>query len=373
MTGAHEKNTELTRDKVEKRLAVLEGEIQVYVTALSDLRDKRTHFRKDMLDLRAQIRVKNQDEEKFETMFKALRAKEESHKDVKNAKSERDELALELNALFVQYKKQLDELEGCCRNIPAMLDENASNHALMQEIDKFKAILDELQQAVKEPSANYESIVIEHLQVLINAARDLFNSVSWDDCAEGMNAVWQSLKTTFDGLLGMAKSLYPASNAHASPENNVEYDNESGTASEVSLEDDLDDVALDEPVVNEKKVVPLTSESVDKEIIALFDDLLDIRDSDKKDDIKPNAEKMQRAIKSLLIQAKKQPEFKLTPIQHAALHELRAEAGRNLFEHGVEGVKKQAGTAFASAKEAFKKWAGENPDEDKSDDHTPKS
>jgi len=369
MTDAHEEGTKLTLDEVKEKLTALEGDIQVYLDAFSDLRDKQTHFRKNILDLRTQIRLKDQAEDAFETTFTALRKKESSHKDVTDVKLKREELALELEPFFEQYTANLAALRICCDEVIAMLsDEQSKDDVLKYGIEAFKATLDELQQAVKNPSTNYVEIVTEHLQVLVNAARDLFNSVSWSDCSEGMNAIWQSLKTTFDGLLNMAKSMMPSEDLDA----NESISDTASEASDDSFEDELADFALDEHDADEKEVVPLTPDGVDKEIIALFDDLLDIRDPDNTEKMKSNAETMQRAIKSLFIQAKKQPEFKLTSVQHAALHELRAEAGRNLFEKGLEGVKNQVGTTFSSAKEAFKKWLGGDSDADKPDDPAPK-
>lgn len=377
----------LTSEQIKEALGDLERDIQEHTGVVSDLRDKRSKFRKNILDFRTQISSDRQTSEQLLDTFHEQRQKETKYEDLskQDAKTHAKELEPGMLGLFDQYRALLAQLQKRAGEV--VLNAQPGDEGLVTDIGTFKSKLAKLEQEAKEPPrdiSKYATIAVEHMQMLHNAARDLFNNASWEDFSEGMNAIWSALKQAVKPLrdvLGLTSE--------------VTYGSLKAEGDEVSISDEedevLDDDADDQNDEMESVELNPTAEANEE---ALSHDIIDVKIEnflgglvgirgqgsgvEAIEKVKQDSKQMQLDIKLLLAEVKAQ-DFPLTPIQHAALHEIRAEAGKMIasvtpsaFEKGWEELKKQSEAGVSSFKSAFKKLTG-GDSEAENDDNVPKT
>jgi hypothetical protein len=378
----------------ERRIEELNAERLAYL-------DKHTQFRAQALKLRAQISSK----ESALTLFDTLRAKEEKLQEG-TVDDISDDISQDIKSDLNVYKKKLKLLKQACKRDFESID-------LHSALASFGARLQELEKSIKEPM--HVSIMLEHLHVLVHAARDLIYSASWKNMTKRRDAIWDSLKTAVDGLLEMTKQkLHSApsqdelSGATPDVDPNLYYERDvspcisdedeenqrelgsenSGDFMTIGLyaknmpkkeevnedvaeyDDELVSIDLNaEDDIEENPEEKLTHEAVDNKIKLLMTQWLSIQSVMPAEISKRDVQKVQSNTTLILDSAKKQDDFKLTPIQKAALQELRAETGQLMMKLAWDKLKQQPEKAFSAAKERFKQLTQSDSEAEAHDDN----
>jgi len=385
-------SVEFIREQMRCKGAGVSKCVENAATLRDDIRKRKVQLKKDAFLMRKNMRTEAQDTEALLNTFKNYRQHEQDTPSVLDEFNQKLGWTQEdIEKKVLNYQKNIEDFRNECVRLRKKSSSSVDNedlkqaleereHDLGQAIKDFEKTLIKLEQEAKEPMFELAA-ALHHLDMLCLATRDLFENTSWEEVPEGMDTLWQAFQKAFDSLIDIINGLlYPSKDVAAE---NAEPEPEAVEAA-LDEEDDLVTIELNTLPTEPPDPRPpaLSLESLNEKIESFLKRLGDIR---KQEGVDIKQEKqarnigffsnpptpqamtaLQADVTKVLIRAKQQEAFEPTPIQHAALQELRAEAQRMITEvnpsaakKGWDEVRKRSEEGVVSVKETFKSWAEE--------------